>query len=107
MHDSDLFEECVDSPDNTKSPSDYPTDASSSSQTTIDSPGSDPPSPNVESFVEPPKLRHTTISIKQLIWTKDYVVPTRKQPSKYPITNHLSNADTTTAYDSYWQNFPT
>lgn len=36
---------------------------------------------------------------------KDYTTPTRKQPSKYPITNYLSYVNTTSTYHSYLTKF--
>ncbi|KAH0650173.1 hypothetical protein KY284_030085 [Solanum tuberosum] len=115
--DSDLFEECVDCCDIEAPPNESISDTINttilSNETVMDTviTSTDPPTEDnlipqpANSSINPTPIKHTIRITKQPIWMKDYAAPTRKQPSKYPISNHISYDRITPTYHSYLAKF--
>lgn len=105
--DSDLFEEDTDDCGTTDSTTDGPVDMSPSLS---HAPISDPVETSLPTHddipIDPPPIRHTARLTKQPIWMKDYAAPTKKQPCKYPIANHLSYNKVILHIIAIWQTFP-
>lgn len=108
--DSVLFEECADECDTELLPVDNHVDivVITPAATPITTPESSSPdlTPHADSsLIISPPVRHTSRTTKQPVWMKDYIAPSRKQPSLYPIANSLSYENTSSIYQSYLAKF--